>query len=250
MDPTIAMTDYSDKFSPATLCQMKEDEDFKNELGRRPMAASAFVKVDASAKIRRALPRRDAALKRDLATGQRGYCCREGKTNKLIKNKRKGPAIAIFKEMRQDESGPRIYWIARGANLQQCAPEHVRPDVCDQGCVLLENLAQAKGALGGARRARVAQFYDVSSQQQPFDAPGDSDADIGDDDGPGDEPPPKRDRDEDAKRILKTKWGLKWTKSDVGTPRAKARSALHGSNDPDAADGKAPTASPAASRLG
>ena len=67
----------------------------------------------------------------------------------------KGPAIAVFKEMTQDESGPRIYWIVHGTNLLRCAPEHVRPDVSDEGCVLLENLNQAKDMLGNMKRTGV-----------------------------------------------------------------------------------------------
>eukprot|EP00959_Pyramimonas_sp_CCMP1952_P152646 3193949-Pyramimonas_sp.AAC.1 len=79
--------------------------------------------------------------------------------------------------MRQDESGPRIYWIVHCTQLLRCAPERVRPDVSDQGCVLLENLTQAKDALGSMRRTGVTQYHDISSQQPPFDAPGDSDMD-------------------------------------------------------------------------
>eukprot|EP00959_Pyramimonas_sp_CCMP1952_P408930 8569950-Pyramimonas_sp.AAC.1 len=90
---------------------MKEDEDFKDVLERRSMAALAFMKADASAKLRRALLRRHVALKHDLSIGQRCYYWREGEPNEHIKNKWKGPAVVVFKEMRQDESGPRIYWI-------------------------------------------------------------------------------------------------------------------------------------------
>eukprot|EP00959_Pyramimonas_sp_CCMP1952_P454608 9470173-Pyramimonas_sp.AAC.2 len=43
---------------------------------------------------------------------------------------------------------------------------------------------------------------------------------------------------------------MEWTKSDDGTPRARARLVLQGLNDPDALDGKAPTASLTAFRLG
>eukprot|EP00959_Pyramimonas_sp_CCMP1952_P088991 1862072-Pyramimonas_sp.AAC.1 len=77
MDPTTTITNSSDKFSPATLCLMKEDEDFENVLEPRSTAISAFMKVVASAKLRRALPRRRVALKRDLAIGQRRYFWRE-----------------------------------------------------------------------------------------------------------------------------------------------------------------------------
>eukprot|EP00959_Pyramimonas_sp_CCMP1952_P453994 9469202-Pyramimonas_sp.AAC.1 len=70
MDPTTTMTNSSDKFSPATLYHMKEDEDFKDVLERRSMAALAFMKADASAKLRRALLRRHVALKHDLSIGQ------------------------------------------------------------------------------------------------------------------------------------------------------------------------------------
>eukprot|EP00959_Pyramimonas_sp_CCMP1952_P034807 729161-Pyramimonas_sp.AAC.1 len=67
--------------------------------------------------------------------------------------------------MRQDESGPRIYWIVHGSQLLRCAPEHVRPDVSDQGCILLENLTRAKETLENMKRTGVAQFHDVSSQR-------------------------------------------------------------------------------------
>eukprot|EP00959_Pyramimonas_sp_CCMP1952_P365816 7661179-Pyramimonas_sp.AAC.1 len=57
-------------------------------------------------------------------------------------------------------------------------------------------------------------------------------------------------RNEDPKRILMARWVLKWTENDGGAPRAKARLVLQGFNDPDALDGKVPTASPTATRLG
>eukprot|EP00959_Pyramimonas_sp_CCMP1952_P160067 3347806-Pyramimonas_sp.AAC.1 len=82
---------------------MKEDEAFKDVLERRSMAALAFMQADASDKLRRALLRRHVALKHGLSIGQRCYNWREGKTNKLTKNKWKGPAVVVFEEMRQDE---------------------------------------------------------------------------------------------------------------------------------------------------
>merc|ERR1711933_532333 len=88
--------------------------------------------------------------------------------------------------MRQDESGPRIYWIVHGTNLLRCAPEHVRPDVSDEGCVLFENLNQAMEMLGNMKRTGVTQLHDISSHQPPSERPGDSDVDV-DDDEVGDE---------------------------------------------------------------
>ena len=96
---------------------------------------------------------------------QRRYQWGEGETDKPIMNKWNGGAIAVFKEMRQDESGPRIHWVAHDAQLLRRAPEHVRPDVSDQECALLQNLTQAKDTLGNVRRTGVTQFHDISSQQ-------------------------------------------------------------------------------------
>lgn len=51
-------------------------------------------------------------------------------------------------------------------------------------------------------------------------------------------------------RTMRSKWVLKWSENDDGTPRAKARLVAQGYQDPDALNRNLETSSPTASRIG
>ena len=69
-----------------------------------------------------------------------------------------------MKEMHQNTTDKvRVYWIVHGTHLLRVAPEHIRPDVSEQGCVLMDNLEHAKLTLGSRKASGVTQYHDLSN---------------------------------------------------------------------------------------
>ena len=85
----------------------------------------------------------------------------------------------LAREDSPDTGKPNTYWIVHGTSLLRVAPEHIRPEVKDDGKDLKENLDAAKTAAEVLRARSTTQFTDLrNTPPPPIDVDSDDDSNM------------------------------------------------------------------------
>ena len=125
-DPALTSSISADIFNVPAQETILLDDEFAKTLNKRTAAAEAFLRADASDRLRRALLRKFRSTQESVEVGQQCYYWREQGTRKLDKTKWHGPATVCMRE--DNEQGrPRVYWVTHGTSLIRCSGEQIRP---------------------------------------------------------------------------------------------------------------------------
>ena len=131
-DPALTGSISADIFNIPAQETILLDDEFAKTLNKRTAAAEAFLRADASDRLRRALLRKFRSTQESVEVGQQCYYWREQGTRKLDKTKWHGPATVCMRE--DNEQGrPRLYWVTHGTSLIRCSGEQIRPLVEEIG---------------------------------------------------------------------------------------------------------------------